>query len=455
MRRLFMAAVLCVAVLLPAGIAAASPAHQAGDGHHAARSAAAPAEMSRGLAGKARFASLGARLSAAATLYGNLYDSNGAPRSGATVRWYSLSAADQKWYWSDNTTDATGYFGWTNVLPTSDGELWAYPDADSALALGGETWATGGSYPYTLYPGRVQVTSDRSGPWRDYDSLVVRFQGATRYSKGLVPAYDGSSTPVSGLVDVLDGSYAGGSVEFFWDEGIEFYGSLGVTSGVTSGAAINVSEAAAQRVWFASPYWYSGRPGATVTMRLEGFPAGWINRVTGYTDDPDGTASQTYGTWTSPGATASSVKVKVPAAAKPGYAYWIGFQHVDASGSEYPLYLEEIYQVSTLKASKTSVRRGARIRVTGIVPTQGHWGSQAGLNKVVTLYAHKGVAAVPTRWNPKKQGWVKVGSVRTNGYGAYATPYFKPLKTLTLVARYPGDNWYLDAYTSTQKVRVR
>jgi len=74
---------------------------------------------------------------------------------------------------------------------------------------------------------------------------------------------------------------------------------------------------------------------------------------------------------------------------------------------------------------------------------------------VVTLYAHKGTAPVPTRWNPKSKGWVKVYSVRANAYGAYKTPTFKPLKTLTLVVRYPGDDWYWDAYTSTQKVTVR
>jgi hypothetical protein len=314
---------------------------------------------------------------------------------------------------------------------------------------------SGGSYSRNLYPGRVQVTGNRGGRWGDFSSLIARFQGPTRYSKGVVQAVDTVSTPVGGLVDVLDGSYDSGSVEFFWDEGMECHGALAVMSGTTAGATLNVNEADAQRVWLASPYWYSGRPGATVKMQLENFPAGWINRVTGYTDDPDRTASQTYGTWTSPGPAASSINIRVPATAKPGYGYWIGLQHVDASDNDYPLNLEEMYQVSTLKASKTSVRRGTRIRVTGVVPTQDHWGSEQGLKKVVTLYAHRGKAPVPTKWNPKGQGWVKVYSVRTNGLGAYTTPSFKPLKTLTLVVRYPGDDWYYDAYTSTQKITVR
>ncbi len=107
------------------------------------------------------------------------------------------------------------------------------------------------------------------------------------------------------------------------------------------------------------------------------------------------------------------------------------------------------------KASRTSVRKGTKIRVKGIIPTAGHWGEQAGLKKTVTLYAHKGTAGVPTKWNPKSKGWVKVGSVRADGKGTYTTPYFKPLKTLTLVVRYPGDDWYFDGYTSTQKIVVR
>ena len=204
-----------------------------------------------------------------------------------------------------------------------------------------------------------------------------------------------------------------------------------------------------------SPYWYSGKAGVAVRMALNCFPVGWINRVTGYTDDPDGTASRTLGTLTSTTVATQSLRVKVPSDATPGYGYWIGFQHVDASGNDQPLYLEETYQVCTMKPSRSAVRKGAKIRVTGVVPTAGHWGTQAGLEKVVTLYSHQGLAAAPTRWEPKRQGWVKVGSVRTNGYGAYRTPYFRPLKTITLVARYPGDDWYFDAYTSVATVKVR
>jgi hypothetical protein len=454
MRRLFGAATLCAAFLVLTGAAAAGAQHDVRAGQHEPKSAHAPADD---ITGKAGFAPLGARLATATvTVHGTLRDSYGAYVVGADMEWDSwVDAPESRWYVGEGTTGTGGAFSMTAV-PTANGEVWAYPDGDSTLARGRKTWADGGSYDESLYPGRVSVSASRGGRWHDFTKLVVRLSGPDRFSKGAVIAGDTTSTPVSGLVDVLDGAYSSGSAKFFWDEGIEFYGSIGVTSGATSGTSISVDEAAAQRVWMKSPSWYSGKPGTTVQLMLENFPAGWINRVTGYSDDPDAAAAKVLGTWTSRGTTAASLNVKVPATAKPGYGYWTGFQHVDstaADAKEYPLYLEEIYQVCTLKASKTSVKAGTKIRVTGIIPTQGHWGSQAGIQKTVTLFAHKGKAPVPTSWNPK--GWTKVGSVKANGFGAYKTPYFKPLRTLTLVVRYPGDDWYYDAYTSTQKISVR
>ena len=457
MRHLFLAAAVCAALLLPAAAAAAAPPAHVGDGHHEARAGDAISLSTQALAGKARFAPLGARLAGGATVYGHLVDSYAAPTASAWVEWDSWVEAEQKWYWDEQQTAADGYFSMTGVVPTTYGEIWAYPDDDSVLARGGESWSNGGSYGYALYPGRVSVVGHRGGIWKDFEKLVVRFSGSDRYSKGAVTPPDTTSTPVTGDVDVLSGNYSSGSAKFFWDEGIEFFGTIGVSSGTNAGT-LTVDEADAQRVWLKSPYWYSGKPGATVKVALNNFPAGWINRVTGYTDDPKGTASKTFGTWTSAGTSTQSKSIKIPSTAKPGYGYWIGFQHVDstaADANEYPLYLEEMYQVCTMKASKTSVRTGTKIRVKGIVPTAGNWGDGKGLRKVVTLYAHKGTAPVPTKWDPRSKGWIKVGSVRTNGYGAYTTPYFKVFKTLTLVARYPGDDWYYDGYTSTQKITVR
>lgn len=457
MRRLFVAAAVCAAVLLLAAAAYAAPPNHIGDGHHTPRAEGpATADAAGALSAKKAFAPLGMRLSsAAATVYGHLVNSYGTPTGGAWVE--AWSEVGDSWVYAEDETAADGFYSISNAAPTANGEIWAYPDDDSTLARSAGAWTNGGSYGYAIYPGRVSVTAHRGGRWGDFDQLTVRMWGSEVYSKGAVHASDTTSTPVTGTIDTLNGTYWGGSVKFFWDEGVEFYGTIPVASGATAGT-LTVAESDAQRVWLRSPYWYSGKPGATVRIAREGFDAGWLNRVTGYTDNPERTASKTYGTWQSSGPAAQYTSIKIPPAAKPGYGYWIGFQHVDSSAAdanEYPLYLEEMYQVCTMKASKASVRKGTKIRVKGVVPTAGNWGDGKGQKKLVTLYAHKGTAPVPTKWNPKSKGWVKVGSVRTNGYGAYTTPYFKPLKTLTLVVRYPGDSWYYDAYTSTQKIRVR
>jgi hypothetical protein len=256
-------------------------------------------------------------------------------------------------------------------------------------------------------------------------------------------------------VEALDGAYTGGSVNFWLDEGVEFSDALTVTSGTTPSGTISVSELGAQRVQFpVSGFKYSGKPGATVRVSRFNFPAGWGNAVSGYSD-PTGKPSVSYGTKVSQGGASEPLSVKIPGTAKPGYSYWIGFQHVN--GDDYlPLYLETSYQVCTMKPSKTSITKSTRIRVSGIVPTEGHWGSKIGQRKAIVLWYHRGTKGVPTIWNsPKKQGWIPVGSMKTTGTGSYTTPYFRVPATGTFVVQYNGDDWYYGGFTSTAKVAVR
>ena len=205
-------------------------------------------------------------------------------------------------------------------------------------------------------------------------------------------------------------------------------------------------------MWVKRPSRASGKPGATITIARNNFPTGWHNLVTGYTDDPNQTSYKEFGTKVSQGIGTENLSVTIPRTAKPGYQYFVGLQHVDASGSYLPLYVETPYQVCTMKPSKTSITRSTRIRVTGVVPTQGHWGNELGVRKNVTLLWHKGTAAVPTA---SLKGWLRIGTVKCTRTGAYTTPYFKVPATGTFVAYYEGDDWYWAAYTSTAKVTVR
>ena len=453
MRRLFLAAAVCAALLLPAAAAAAAPPAHVGDGHHTAGVPGAAAAVSNDdLAGaRARFTPLAARLNpGSSTVNGTVRDYYGGLVSGAEVEWWG-QASSGDWYSGDGQTDGAGNYSMT-AMPTTNGDVYAgYDNGATTLAYQAQTWSDGGTKTLHFYPGRVYAEASLGGPWAEgFEYLGVRVWGTDRYSYGRVPA-NGTSTP-NGLFDVQQGTYYWGSAKFFYDEGVEFSGTINVSSGSQAGAGISVGEANAQRLVSTSPYWGSGKPGSTFKIRRDNFPAGWVNNVTGYTDDPDGTAYKNFGDKTSSGAAQQSLSVKIPAGAKPGYSYWVGFQHTNDAAT---LYLETPFQVATMKATKTSIRRGTRIRLSGVVPTEGHWGDQTGIKKLLTVYAHKGTAKVPTKWTPASQGWFKLGTMRTNGKGAYTTPYFKPPSTHTLVVRYPGDDWYWGAYTSAQKITVR
>ena len=75
--------------------------------------------------------------------------------------------------------------------------------------------------------------------------------------------------------------------------------------------------------------------GTTVRLTRDNFPAGWMQPRHRLHRRPRRTRL-TRRTASRPrrAARIESVSVKVPATAKPGYGYWIGFQHVDAAGNE-------------------------------------------------------------------------------------------------------------------------
>lgn len=452
MRRLLVAATLCAALLLPAAAAYAAPPAHLGDGHHTAGGPTAAAaglpdvQTTRG----AQFVPLARQLNpGTATISGTLRNSWNVAVSGAPIEWWGEDSGGD-WYWDDTITDGAGSYSMT-AMPTTNGEVYAYPSDDSVLGFQAQQWADGGTKQLDFSPGRILVGADLGGPWADsFQYLGVRVWGDDRYSYGQVPS-DGSLQPEAAF-DATSGTYYWGSARFFYDEGVEFESTITVPAFAQAGASVWLDQASAQRIWSTSPYWGSCKPGASVKIVRNNFPAGWVNRVSGYTDEPKQSGSKVFGNKTSSGAAKQTLTVKIPAKAKPGYNYWIGFQHVNGIGT---LYLETPIQLCTMKPSKTKIRKGAKIRVTGVVPTEGHWGSKAGKRKTVTLWWHKGTAKVPTKWNPRKQGWIGVTSVKCNGLGAYKTRYFKPPRTGTFVLQYGGDNWYWGSFSSVQKVTVR
>jgi len=100
------------------------------------------------------------------------------------------------------------------------------------------------------------------------------------------------------------------------------------------------------------------------------------------------------------------------------------------------------------------VRPGTSVRLTGIVPTQGHVGSKAGKTKELYVFARTTPAGQPGAGNPTKKGWKLVGTCKANGLGKYTTSRLRPTRSTWYVVYYPGDDWYWGAFTSVVKVTV-
>jgi hypothetical protein len=143
--------------------------------------------------------------------------------------------------------------------------------------------------------------------------------------------------------------------------------------------------------------------------------------------------------------------MRIPTSAKPGYDFVL---EACRSDQESRLLVRDYFQVCTLKSSRQSVPAGAAVRLSGVIPTQGHIGSQPGIRKSVTVYARTRSAAQPSSWAPGK-GWKKVCTCKADGHGRYKSGLLRPRRTTWYVVRYPGDEWYWGAYTSVIKVRVR
>ena len=236
------------------------------------------------------------------------------------------------------------------------------------------------------------------------------------------------------------------------NQGIEWRpaSSEPVAPGTSSYTTMSFDQLDGRGAWIQTPYWASGKPGTKVRLVLENWPAGYQTSFYGYNQMTPATVRDWPFYLESDGTTFSTT-LTVPATLA-GYDYEIHTYRYDDPRSY--LDLTTYFQVCTLKSSRASVRSGGTVRLSGVIPTQGHEGSRPGKVKYVTLYKRtRAVLSAPTVWDATRKGWVKVRRVRADGYGRYATSV-QPTRTTWYVVRYPGDDWYFDAYTSVLKVRV-
>lgn len=385
------------------------------------------------------------------TVTGTVLGYGGGPVANADVQWafYDDSGSRHLGVWTQ--TDATGHFGFSGVAITNRGRLSAWLDNGDTLFRRDWLDFAPGANDYVLRPGALNIQAARSNDpdWNDWETMDVALYGSgTGYCE---------IAGTSGQAYAMAPDITYSLVWFWYNEAVEWQTAspIPIVTGTLSPRTVVVSEAEAQQVYVAKPYWASGKPGATIGYDLNNWPAGYKAILSGYSEDPDRDIFVRFpGEWTSTGAD-SQVSLKVPSAATPGYWFSVEATRDDSLWSFTDLHIYDPYQVCTLEAGKTSIHHGTSIIASGVIPTQGHWGTKAGISKTVTLYAHAGSATVPTKWDPKSQGWRKVSSFKADGLGRYKSKPFEPNQTLTLVVRYPGDDWYWRAYTSTQKITVK
>lgn len=393
-----------------------------------------------------------AMLARVATVNGTIYSFTGAPVVGAEVYGGYVSAGDI-WHYSPKTlTGATGAYSIADLQATTDGfvETW-YQETGKwrGVWLSPLVFTDASTSTVDVRPGRVGWQATRGGYWKTWTSPSVRLEDSD--SSGAQTSYTFDTTGSElGNAEAAPGSVTWGSINFWWDEADEWFASspITVSAGSASVGPIEFDENNAVRCWSSTPYWGSCRPGTTVKLALHNWPAGQQVAFDGWDDSPRNSSTTFSGkTWTSPGGTSARlVSLRVPVAAKAGYGYVLSPHRVDNVDSH--LRLREYIQTATL--NKASVSGG--VRLSGIVPTKGHWGSTAGIRKGVLIYAKTKKSGVPTKWDPSGQGWHKVASLRCTGYGVYKTGILRPVHSTWYVARYAGDSYYWGAYTNVVSV---
>jgi hypothetical protein len=243
---------------------------------------------------------------------------------------------------------------------------------------------------------------------------------------------------------------------FYDNQGVEWTApsSLSVAPGVNDSRTMHFDQDAAQGAWYLLPYWGSGAPGTNAALVLENWPAGRQASFYGYSQDPDSTVWDDWPYYVeADGTQYLAGGITIPRTATPGYAYVLHVYRYDDSASG--LDLRAYFQVCTLAASRSSVKLGSGVQLSGVIPTQGHWGSEPGAAKQVTIYQRTKAAGPPDDWNAATKGWRKVGDVRADGFGKFRTGSLRPQRTTWYIVRYPGDDWYWRGYTAVTKVTVR
>jgi hypothetical protein len=403
----------------------------------------------------------------AGVVQGHVYDYFGSPVADAGVMAFAVDD-EGNWIWSEDTaTDDDGFYSVSGAPATVHGRILVNMGDGNSFAVKEIAFTDPGTSTYDLRPARVTWSATRGGPWgSDWQDPFFEVVGMSAAATPVIAQTHRSGVGTGATVtdwalalpaDVrLVACYFYPNEVAVWDAADAGDSPIPVTVGGTTTLPFTFDEASAYRSFFTQPYWASGKPGTALRLALQNFPAGSEVAFSGWSESPNGVATTWGGkSLTSTGPQQQTVSLTVPAKAKPGYSFVVAAG--DATGRYNIVVVAPMayFQVCTLDATKTSVRRGSAVRLNGVVPVQDHWGSTAGKAKYVWLYKRTtAVSAPPTEWDATKQGWKLVARVRSDGYGRYHSASLTPTRTTWYVARYAGDGQYWRAYTSVLKVRV-
>ena len=394
------------------------------------------------------------------TVSGTVLSYNGAAQTSAWVEW---GAADTHGIYSiagGALTDGSGAYAITGVgVAAGTGELWVRPPGtDDYLRRFGLTFADPGTTTLDFRPGKLNFSTHRATSWRDWTSVRVVTFGSDALSSTSAQTVIGSTAAggVSAAVKALPDTVTSVVVYYWPYQATEWTpgAPVAITAGVTVSDTVTVSQAAALRLRVAAPFWRSGKPGSAVRLAVANWPAAATAHFFAAPRFPGGGAATHFAlAFTSVGPQSQKVTLHLPTTARPGYAYDFTAERTD-SGSR--LSLTAPFQVCTLKASATTIARGSAIRLSGVVPTQGHWGGAKGLPKVLRIFKRTTVPTIgqPTVWDATREGWQRADTSLVNAYGSYTSAVLHPTRTTWYVVRYPGDAWYWRAFTSVIRVTV-
>jgi hypothetical protein len=424
----------------------------------ALRAALTPRARTQGTPGlRARASMLAVRAGTGpCTVTGRVLAADGSAEAGAEVDLWYTDAADNDQFIGYTYADDQGDFTFSGAPVTAQGEIDAFFTDDNGTASWNDTFTAAGPNDFTLQPGSTDAEVWRTDDPDGYGWTNARIDTWGSAGGGTTLITDsGGNEFATGSALVMPPDYDYAVAYTYANQGIEWNAddAMPVTPGTSDGQTMTFDEADGRTTWIDAPYWQSGAAGSKIQLYFYNWPAGYEAAFYGYSQWP---ATARVTNWKYPVQLFGGDRVwnlAIPKSATPGYDYELHIWRYDDESSE--LDLTTYFQVASLKASHASVHPGRAVRLTGVIPTQGHLGAQVGKVKLVTVYQRTKAAGPPTAWNPGAKGWRKIATVRANGHGVYTSPLLHPRHTTWYVVRYPGDGWYFRAYTSVIRVTVK